>query len=125
MRRRIPHRLCAAAAVGSVLAVIGCSASAPPESNPQSTMTAFEGARVITGEDAPPLENATIIVDGTRILAVGPATSVTVTEGAKRVSLAGKTVMPAIVDTHTHLSQTREALTDDLKRRAYFGVVPR
>ena len=86
----------------------------PVETNPQSTVTAFEGARVITGENTPPLENATILVDGTRILAVGPAASVTVAEGAKRVSLAGKTVMPAIVDTHTHLSQTREALTDDL-----------
>ena len=30
------------------------------------------------------------------------------------MNLAGKTVMPAIVDTHTHLSQTREALVDDL-----------
>jgi imidazolonepropionase-like amidohydrolase len=38
------------------------------------------------------------------------------------VNLAGKTVMPAIIDTHTHLSQTREALIDDLRRRAYFGV---
>jgi hypothetical protein len=38
------------------------------------------------------------------------------------VRLTGKTVMPAIVDAHTHLSQTREALTDDLKRRAYYGV---
>jgi imidazolonepropionase-like amidohydrolase len=38
------------------------------------------------------------------------------------VSLAGKTVMPALVDTHGHLSQTREGLTDDLRRRAYFGV---
>src|SRR5262249_37581500 len=36
--------------------------------------------------------------------------------------LAGKTVMPALIDTHTHLSQTREALTNDLRRRAYFGV---
>ena len=122
MRRRIPLRLCAAATLGSALAFAGCSASAPSEPNQQSTMTAFEGARVITGENAPPLENATIVVDGTRILAVGPAASVTVAEGAKRVSLAGKTVMPAIVDTHTHLSQTRDALTDDLKRRAYFGV---
>src|SRR4051795_8001965 len=107
MLRQIPIRLCAAAALGSVLALAGCSASAPPEPNPQSTITAFEGARVITGEDAPALENATIIVDGTRILAVGPAASVAVGEGAKRVSLVGKTVMPAIVDTHTHLSQTR------------------
>ena len=42
--------------------------------------------------------------------------------GATRVNLAGKTVMPAIIDTHTHLSQTREMLVDDLRRRAYFGV---
>jgi len=38
------------------------------------------------------------------------------------VNLAGKTVMPAIIDTHTHLSQTREMLLDDLRRRAYFGI---
>jgi imidazolonepropionase-like amidohydrolase len=30
--------------------------------------------------------------------------------------------MPAIIDAHTHLSQTREALTLDLRRRAYWGV---
>ncbi len=30
--------------------------------------------------------------------------------------------MPAIIDTHTHLSGTRPALTDDLRRRAYYGV---
>src|SRR6266567_9322953 len=39
-----------------------------------------------------------------------------------RVSLAGKTVMPMLIDTHVHLSPTREALTRDLQRRAYFGV---
>ena len=38
------------------------------------------------------------------------------------MSLAGKTVMPTIVDTHVHTSQTREALTQDLTRRAYYGV---
>ena len=42
--------------------------------------------------------------------------------GATRVSLAGKTVMPTIVDTHVHLSTTRDALVGDLRRRAYFGV---
>jgi imidazolonepropionase-like amidohydrolase len=30
--------------------------------------------------------------------------------------------MPAMIDTHVHLSPTRDALTRDLKRRAYFGV---
>jgi imidazolonepropionase-like amidohydrolase len=38
------------------------------------------------------------------------------------VSLAGKTVMPAIVDTHVHTSTTRDALITDLKQRAHFGV---
>jgi len=38
------------------------------------------------------------------------------------VNLAGKTVMPTIVDTHVHTSQTRDALTQDLTRRAYYGV---
>src|SRR5262245_6046137 len=42
--------------------------------------------------------------------------------GAPRVSLTGKTVMPMLIDTHVHLSPTREALIRDLKRRAYYGV---
>ena len=42
--------------------------------------------------------------------------------GATRVSLAGKTVMPMLIDTHVHLSPTREAIMRDLQQRAYFGV---
>ena len=30
--------------------------------------------------------------------------------------------MPMLIDTHVHLSPTREALLRDLRRRAYFGV---
>ena len=85
------------------------------------TSTVFEGARVIVG-DGRVLDNATVVVTGATIDQVGPAASVRVPAGATRVNLAGKTVMPAIVDTHTHLSQTREALTQDLRRRAYWGV---
>jgi imidazolonepropionase-like amidohydrolase len=47
---------------------------------------------------------------------------VKVPAGAARVSLTGKTVMPAIIDTHTHLSRERAPLIEDLKRRAYYGV---
>jgi hypothetical protein len=61
-------------------------------------------------------------VDGTRITQVGAAASVNVPAGATRVSLAGKTIMPTIIDTHTHLSTTPDALTRDLKRRGYLGV---
>ena len=86
------------------------------------TVTVFEGARVIVGDGRAPVENATLVVSGTRVTQVGRAADVKVPAGARRVSLAGKTVMPAIVDTHTHLSQEREALVQDLRRRAYYGV---
>ena len=85
-------------------------------------VTAYEGARIIVGDGRAAMENATLVVDGARIVQVGTAATVRVPAGAARVNLAGKTVMPAIINTHEHLSQTREALTLDLKRRAYFGV---
>src|SRR6185436_7708977 len=89
---------------------------------PATGVTVFEGARVIVGDGRAPIENAAFVVSGNRITEVGRAGQVRVPAGATRVNLAGKTVMPAIVDTHNHLSQTREMLTDDLKRRAYYGV---
>src|SRR5215471_13660567 len=85
-------------------------------------VTVFEGARVIIGDGRAPIENATFIVSGNRFTQVGRAADVKIPSGASRVNLAGKTVMPMIIDTHTHLSQTREMLITDLTRRAYYGV---
>ena len=85
----------------------------------RAQVTAFEGARVIVG-DGRVIDNATIVVDGAKIAQAGAG--VQVPAGATRVNLAGKTVMPALIDTHTHLSNTKEALVLDLKRRAYWGV---
>src|SRR5437764_961232 len=47
---------------------------------------------------------------------------VAVPAGATRVNRAGKTVMPAIIDTHVHLSPLRDRLIRDLKMRGYYGV---
>jgi imidazolonepropionase-like amidohydrolase len=87
-----------------------------------TAVTIFEGARVIVGNGNAPLENASFVVSGDRIVQVGRAADIKAPASAARVSLAGKTVMPAIVDTHVHISQTREALEQDLRRRAYYGV---
>lgn len=83
--------------------------------------TAYEGARLIMG-DGRVIENGTLVVDGARITQAGAAAEVKVPAGAKRVSLTGKTVMPMLIDTHVHLSPTRERLIRDLKQRAYWGV---
>jgi imidazolonepropionase-like amidohydrolase len=88
----------------------------------QTGVTAFEGARLIVGDERPPIENATLVVEGARIVQAGRAADIRIPAGATRVNLAGKTMMPTLVDTHVHLSPTRELLTRDLKRRGYFGV---
>jgi len=105
----------------ALLVVTAWSATASAQA-PATGVTVFEGARVIVGDGRAPIENAAFVVSGNRITEVGRTGQVRVPAGATRVSLAGKTVMPAIVDTHTHLSQTREMLTNDLKRRAFYGV---
>jgi len=63
-----------------------------------------------------------VVEDGAKIAQAGAAGDVRVPAGATRVSVAGKTVMPMIVDTHVHLSPTRDGIVRDLKLRAYYGV---
>jgi imidazolonepropionase-like amidohydrolase len=87
----------------------------------QAQVTAYEGGRLIVG-NGNTIDNGTIVVDGGRIAQAGPAASVKVPAGAKRVSLKGKTVMPMMLDTHVHLSGKRETLIRDLRQRAYWGV---
>jgi imidazolonepropionase-like amidohydrolase len=85
----------------------------------RADVTAFEGARLIVG-DGRTIDNATLVIDGAKIVQAG--VGVAVPPGAARVNLAGKTVMPAIIDTHVHLSPTRDKLIHDLKLRGYYGV---
>ena len=84
-------------------------------------VTVYEGARVIVG-DGRVIESATLVVEGAKLAQVGRTGDVRAPSGARRVDLAGKTVMPMIIDTHVHLSPTREALLRDLRKRAYYGV---
>jgi imidazolonepropionase-like amidohydrolase len=125
MRNAARHDLVPAGILASVLAAatIGAAAcSSAGDESAASSATVFEGARLITGTGQPPIENAVFIVDGARITAVGPSGEVDVPAGAARVDLSGRTVMPAILDTHTHLGRERDALVADLRRRAYWGV---
>jgi imidazolonepropionase-like amidohydrolase len=117
---KVPVRYVLLAAIVVTFSLLCYSVRASQQSG--TTATVFEGARLIIGDGRAPVDNAAFVVEGGRFTQVGKTGQVRVPSGASRVSLAGKTVMPAIIDTHTHLSQTREALIDDLKRRAYWGV---
>src|SRR5919198_4060898 len=92
----------------------------------------FEGARLIAG-DGTAIERSAIVVQGDSFVDVGRQGEVKTPPGARRIDLSGKTVMPALVDVHTHLGYrsgatfraenfTRETILDELDRFAYFGV---
>jgi len=98
-----------------VLLALLAGCATPPSDAP---VRAYEGARLITG-DGRVFENGTLLVQGSRITGVG---RVPVPPGATRINTAGKTIMPMLVDTHVHVSPTREAIIRDLRMRAYYGV---
>ena len=104
-----------------LLLAAACS-SPPEEAPPASTATVFEGARLIVGDGSDPIESAMIVVDGDRFVAVGAPGEVEAPEGAARVDLTGRTVIPALIDTHVHFSTERDALIENLQRKAYYGV---
>ncbi len=65
---------------------------------------AIVGATVIDGNGGPPLVDATIVVEGTRIAAIGPRAEVQVAPGTRVIDGAGKYVTPGFVDTNVHMS---------------------
>ena len=78
---------------------------------------AFTGATLIDGTDRQPIANATIVVRDGRVVAAGAATAVTVPPGAERVSLAGKTIIPGIINAHGHVNTPA-----DLRTYAAYGI---
>ena len=104
-------------------AAVSCSGGEDaPAPGDASGATAFVGARLIAGTGAPPVEDAVFVVEDGRFTAVGPSGAVEIPEGAARVDLAGKTVVPAFVNTHMHLPSGRDELVLALRHNAYYGA---
>ncbi|HJN45538.1 MAG: amidohydrolase family protein [Vicinamibacterales bacterium] len=92
----------------------------------------FTGARIIVG-DGRVVEDGAFIVRDDLIVEVGSSGEIGTPPDAQLVDLTGRTVMPALVNTHAHLGWerytswgsenfTRENLIDHLRRHAYYGV---
>ena len=119
---RCPVAVVAGLAWFSLLVVAACATPTTDQAPGVTGVTVFEGARLVVGDGSVPIENATFIVDDTRFAQVGRTGDVEIPAGAVHVDLTGRTVIPALIDTHTHLSRTREALVEDLQRKAHYGV---
>ena len=95
--------------------------------------TLYEGATLILGDDSLPIQNSAFVVQDGKFLQVGTRGQVRVPAGAGRVDLTGKTVMPALVDTHVHTGilqrgdwlnweAQRQGLIAELHQQAYAGI---
>ncbi len=74
---------------------------------------AIVGARVLTMRGDEVLENATIVITGDRITAIGEAGKVAVPGGAEVIQATGKTIIPGLVDVHAHGSQGEDGITPE------------
>jgi imidazolonepropionase-like amidohydrolase len=101
-----------------LVGVLAVAAAVTLPAQQPAAVKAFTGMRLIDGTDRAPIDNATILVRDGRIVAAGPAASVTIPAGAERVSLAGKHVIPGLVNAHGHAN----SLERDLDTYAKYGV---
>jgi imidazolonepropionase-like amidohydrolase len=60
-------------------------------------------ARVFDGVSAKPQEGFVVLVRGERIVTVGPAAQVSVPEGTEVIDLPGTTLLPGLIEGHSHL----------------------
>ena len=91
----------------------GISLAMTQRADKPSSSVALIGARILTmtGEDgAAAIEDGVILVEGDRIAAIGTRGEVTIPSEVKQVDMAGKIIMPGLVDAHAHGAQG----TDDL-----------
>jgi imidazolonepropionase-like amidohydrolase len=110
-------------------AVIGAGLTSTLASQPSSSTKALTGVRLIDGTDRAPIDNATILVRDGRVAAAGA--NVAIPAGAQRIALAGKTVVPGLINAHGHVGDTvglaagrysAENVSRDLRLYAAYGV---
>jgi imidazolonepropionase-like amidohydrolase len=127
---RSAHALTCALALYAFASLEVPGAQQPPAA---SGAALYEGALLIPGDGNAPVTNAAFLVQDGAIVRVGRRGDVAAPAGTTRIDLSGRTVMPALINTHGHPgfqrgltygreNYTRATYLDDLNRAAYFGV---
>lgn len=97
---------CGVVAVGATLA--GQAPMAPPRAE---AVIAIKAGRLVDPETGTALANQVILVEGERIRDVGP--SVPIPPGAEVIDLSRLTVLPGLVDAHTHMGITYKEVPEN------------
>ena len=65
---------------------------------------AFTNVRIVDGNGGSPVEHGTIVIEGQKIVAVGPTSGISIPPNARRIDENGKTAIPGLADMHVHLT---------------------
>ena len=95
--------------------------------SPTKEMVLIKAGRLVDVRSGRVLTNQAILIEGNRIRQVGPAQSIQAPADARVIDLSGATVLPGLIDCHTHLTlepgQTGyESLGISIPREALFGA---
>ena len=78
-------------------------------------ITVLHHAFIFDGTGRDPYGPGTVVVADERIQAVGPASQVSVPRDARNIDLAGRTVMPGLIDAHTHVGAVEDNFGTNLE----------
>ncbi|HKP10830.1 MAG TPA: amidohydrolase family protein, partial [Blastocatellia bacterium] len=93
-------------ALAALLALSALTAARQSERNAAGRVIAIRCGRVIDGKSETPLANAVILIEGERITNIGA--NLAIPAGAEVIDLSNATVLPGLIDSHTHLLQNYE-----------------
>src|SRR5881628_478771 len=94
--------------VAVLLVIPTLDAQTPPQ------QVLIKAGRLIDGRLATPQTNVGILISGERILAVGPVAQITArAPGARVIDLSQMTVLPGLIDAHTHLLLQGDVTSQD------------
>jgi imidazolonepropionase-like amidohydrolase len=85
-----------------VLALL-CVASPSLVAQPAKKKLALVGGMLLDGYDVPPVHHAAILIEGNRIVQVGPAAEIAIPPDAQVIDTSGRVMMPGLIDVHVHL----------------------
>jgi imidazolonepropionase-like amidohydrolase len=102
---RLPRDLSSLAVLSLLAAVVSpasLGAQAAPAASPPASVL-LRPDQVWDGVAASPRAGVVVLVTGNRIAAVGPAPEVRVPAGARVIDLPGVTLLPGLMDAHSHI----------------------
>ncbi len=111
----------------AVLIGVAAASSAAEPAKAAEKITAIRAGKLIDVIGAKVLTDQTIVISGDKISAVGPSAGVKVPAGAELIDLSRATVLPGLIDVHTHLTGNPllhgyRGLGESDMRAAMYGV---